>query len=173
MTIEVNLTAEIFKRFTLFDTFTRRKMWRSPVIFASILSVCGCVCFFMRHVDGAVLLGCVLLFVGLGVPLNYFMTFGKSLSKQISAYGLTSPKKVYTLHLTQKAEGIRVENEREQVSYKWDNVYHVYRDKEATYLFMSATRGFILPHACIEEGPDALWKLIEKKLPAGKYSRIK
>ena len=70
MTIEVNLTAELFRRFTLFDTFTRRKMWRSPVIFASILTVCGCICFFMRHVDGAVLLGCVLLFVGLGVIYN-------------------------------------------------------------------------------------------------------
>ena len=30
---------------------------------------------------------------------------------------------------------------------------------------MTPARAFILPHTCIEEGPDELWKLIEKKVP--------
>ena len=171
MDIDVMLTADLFKRFTLFDTFKRRKMWRSPAIFAAILCTCGCICLIMRHVDGAVLLGCVLLIIGLGFPFSYFSNFSRSLQKQIKLYGLNTPKHVYTLHLSKKSEGISVSNEKEHVDYKWENVFHVYRDKEATYLFMSPTRGFILPHACIKEGPDALWKLLEKQLPAKKYSK--
>ena len=47
MTIEVTLTEEIFRRFTMFDLLKRRKMWRSPVIFASILGAAAIVCFLM------------------------------------------------------------------------------------------------------------------------------
>ena len=172
MDIDVMLTAELFKRFTLFDTFKRRKMWRSPAIFAAILCTCGCVCLIMRHVDGAVLLGSVLLIIGLGFPLSYFSNFSRSLQQQINAHGLTSPKKVYSLHLSKKAEGICVFNEQEKVDYKWANVYHVYRDKDATYLYMNAQRGFILPHNCIPDGPDKLWKLLRKTTDAAEFKSI-
>ena len=47
----------------------RRKVWKAPVTFASILSVSAVICFIMRHVEGAVMLGCVLLIVGLGLNL--------------------------------------------------------------------------------------------------------
>lgn len=173
MTIEVTLTAEAFRRFTLFDTFRRRKMWRSPAIFAAILSASACICFLMRHVDGAVMLGSVLLIIGLGFPASYFANFSRSVQKQIKSFGLTTPKKVYTLHLTKQADGISVENEKEQVDYKWENVYHVYRDKNATYLYMSAQRGFILPHDCTEDDGAKLWKLLKRTLPERKLTILK
>lgn len=162
MTIEVDLTAEEFKRFSLFDTFRRRKMWRSPVTFASILSFCALICYLMHHVEGAVMLGSVLLLVGLGMPITYFTAFFTSLNKQARTLGL--PKVVYSLCLTEKSNGIAIENDHEQADYKWKDVYHVYRGKTATYLFMTPTRAFILPHSCIEEGADALWQLVEKKV---------
>ena len=84
MKIDVILSENLFRRFTLFDILQRRKMWRSPVIFASILSGCAIICFIMHHVDGAVLLGSVLLAVGLGMPAVYFSTFFTSLYKEIS-----------------------------------------------------------------------------------------
>ena len=168
MTIEANLTEEIFRKFTMFDMLRRRKVWRSPAIFASIMSVSAAICFLMHHVEGAVMLGSVLLIVGLGMPLVYFLTFFSSLKKQILQLGLKRPRVFYTLCLTEKADGIGIRNEKEQASYKWKDVHHVYRDTIATYLFMTAQRGFILPHTCIEEGPDALWQLIEKKIPAEK-----
>lgn len=170
MTIQVILTEELFKTFTLFDMLRRRQIWRSPAIFASILSVCACVCFIMHHVDGAVMLGTVLLIVGLGMPLVYFTSFAGSLKKQILASGLKRPQHVYTLCLTEAAKGISVSNEKEHADYAWKDVHHVYRDKLATYLYMTPQRAFILPHSCIEEDPDALWQLIEKKLPAERYS---
>lgn len=166
MKIEVILTEEMFRRFTMFDMMKRRKVWRSPAIWAAILCTCGAVCFVMNHVRGAVLLGSVLLLVGLGMPLSYFATFASSLKKQILALGLVRPLHVYTLVLTEKAKGIRVSNEKEQADYEWKQVHHVYRDTLATYLFITKERGFILPHDCIEEGEDALWNLLRKKLPA-------
>lgn len=168
MTIEATLTEEIFRRFTMFDMMRRRKVWRSPVTFASILGVSACICFLMHHVEGAILLGSVLLIVGLGMPLIYFVTFASSLRKQILQQGLKRPQAFYTLCLTEKADGIGIRNDKEQASYKWKNVHHVYRDTIATYLYMTPQRAFILPHTCIEEGPDELWKLISKKVPAEK-----
>lgn len=171
MTISVTLTAEVFQRFTLFDTFRRRKMWRSPAIFAAILGSCALVCYGMHHVDGAVMLGTVLLIVGLGMPITYFLSFFLSLRKQCKTLGL--PKQVYTLCLTPVSKGIAIDNGHEHADYAWKDVFHVYRDKEATYLFLAPTRAFILPHACLEEGPDALWALLAKKLPAGKCTTLK
>lgn len=173
MKIEVLLTGEVFRRFTLFDIFKRRKMWRAPAIWAAILCGSAIVCFIMNHVRGAVLLGGVLMFVGLGLPLSYFASFSASIKSQILRMGLSRPQHVYTLVLTQKASGISVSNEKEQADYEWKMVHHVYRDVLATYLFMTKERAFILPHSCIEEGDDELWKLITKKVPAERCTDLR
>lgn len=166
MKIAVNLTEEVFRRFTIFDVLKRRKAWRPPVTFALIMGCSAAICYWMNHVDGAILLGNVLLTIGLGMPVVYFTTFFASLRKQVLKHGLSRPQYVYTLELTHKNDGgISVSNEKEQASYHWRQVFHVYRDTIATYLFLTPDRGFILPHTCIEEGPDELWKLIEKKVP--------
>lgn len=173
MNIEVVLTEKIFRRFTLFNMMKRRKVWRPPVTFASIMSASACICFLMHHVEGAILLGTVLLVVGLGMPAVWLISFASSLSKQVKTHSLSRPQKVYTLYLSKSSEGISVSNEKEHVDYKWENVFHVYRDKDATYLFMNAQRGFILPHNCIPEGPDKLWKLLEHTLPKQKRTILK
>ena len=139
-------------------------MWRSPVIFASILGSCACVCYIMHHVEGAVMLGTVLLSVGLGMPLVYFLTFFSSLKKEIKNQKLTPPRLVYTLELSEQPDGIFIRNKKEKATYKWEQVFHAYRDKNATYLFLTASRGFILPHDCVKEGSDALWALLNKTL---------
>jgi hypothetical protein len=108
--------------------------------------------------------------VGLGFPASYFLNFSRSMQKQIKAFGLNTPKKVYTLNLSKSSEGISVKNEKEHVDYKWENVFHVYRDKKATYLYMSAQRGFILPHADTDDNGEKLWKLMEQMLPKNKLT---
>ena len=170
MKVDVILSESLFRRFTMFDILKRRKMWRSPVTFASILGGCACVCFIMNHVDGAIMLGSVLLLVGLGMPAVYFATFFSSLRKEIKKQKLTPPRQVYTLELTDAADGIFIRNKTEKATYKWDQVFHAYRDKDATYLFLTAARGFILPHSCAPEGADALWNLITSKIPNGRYT---
>lgn len=164
MKIEVILTAEIFRRFTLYDTLNRRQAWKSPVIFASILSVCAVICYIMHHIDGAILLGTVLLVVGLGMPGAYFLSFFLSISDQIKSLGLNQyPKHIYTVTLTEDSDGIQVENEKEQTKYKWKQVHHAYRNTLDTYLYITPQRGFILPDTCVED-PDKLWQLLVKKL---------
>jgi len=170
MKIDVILSETLFRRFTMFDILKRRKMWRSPVIFASILSSCACVCYIMHHVDGAILLGSVLLLVGLGMPCVYFCTFFSSLSKEIKNQKLKTPRQVYSLELTDKPDGIFIRNKSEKATYKWDQVFHAYRDKTATYLFITAQRGFILPHNCISEGSEALEELLIQMLPENRYT---
>lgn len=173
MTIEVLLTKEVFRRFTIFDILRRRKLWRSPAFFALILSASACVCFLMHHVDGAVMLGTVLLIVSLGMPCVYFLNFFWSLDRQVTANGLTRPKKVYALCLTEQDKGISVDNGREHADYKWTDVYHVYRDTIATYLYITAVRAFILPHSCLDESPDELWSLITKKVPPERITDLR
>ena len=169
MTSDVLMTEAVFLRFSRFDILRRRKMWRGPVIFAAILSVCAGVCFFMRHVDGAVLLGVVLLIVGLGMPVIYFLNFWLSLRKQVIDLGLKRPQNVYTLELTGDKKGIHVFNEKEKADYEWSRVFHAYRDTLATYLYLNPVRAFVLPHTCLgEHEPDELWALITKMVPPEK-----
>lgn len=173
MKIEVIMTEEIFRRFTMFDLFRRKKVWKRPVIWAVILCVSAAICFVMGHVRGAKLLGSVLLIAGLGLPLSYFATFASSMKQQVLTQGLKRPKHVYTLVLTERAKGIGVSNETEQADYEWKKIHHVYRDTLDTYLFITPARGFILPHHCIEEGEDALWDLICRKVPAERRTDLR
>ena len=173
MRIEVVLTEELFRRFTVFDLFRRRKVWKGPAIWAAILCACGGICLYMGHVRGASVLGFVLMLVGIGLPLSHFGNFAASMKRQILAMGLKRPKHVYTLVLTDKAKGIAVSNDREQADYEWKIVHHVYRDVLATYLYITKERAFILPHTCLEEDADGLWALIEKKVPAGRRTDLR
>lgn len=173
MTIDVLLNKDDFIRFTMFDVLRRRKMWRSPVLFALILSVSACICFWMHRVDGAVLLGTVLLIVGLGMPCVYFLTFYRSLKKQLITNDLLRPRKVYTLCLTEKSDGIAVANDHEHVDYRWADVYHVYWDTSAAYLYITPERAFILPYHCIEDSSSRLWALISVKVPKERMTDLR
>ena len=145
MTIDCKISEKMFRDFTLFDILRRRKQWKSPVIFSAILTFSAVICFIMHAKDGAVLLGAVLLAVGLGMPAVYFLTFFSSLKKQVRLQKLNPPRTVYTVTLTDAADGIRISNGRESASYRWDRAYHAYLTDECIYLYMTADRAFIIP----------------------------
>ncbi|MBJ2357390.1 YcxB family protein, partial [Sphaerochaeta sp. S2] len=75
MTIAIHLSESNFRNFLIFNIIKRLKLYKSPVIFASIMSASAIISFLMHHVEGAVMLGSVLLLVGLGVPVVYFVNF--------------------------------------------------------------------------------------------------
>lgn len=162
MKIDVVITEEIFRRFTMFDILRRRKMWRSPAIFAGILVPCAIICFIMSHVQGAVFLGSTLLVVGLGLPFSYFTSFSASMKRQIVSMGLKKrPMEAYSLELTSKPKGIHITNGKETADYEWKMVHHVYRDKMATYLYMTPQRAFILPDTSLEgDQGEKMWLFI-------------
>lgn len=165
MKIEVKLNEGEFLRFSRFDVLHHRKLWRSPAVFAAVLCASAAVCFLMHHIRGAVSLGVVLLFAGIGIPGAYFLNFFLSLKKQARDEGLAEAKYVYTLELHEDG-GIAVDNGREHAAYSWEQVFHAYRDANATYLYITPQRAFLIPHGCVKGGADSLWKLLEDKLPA-------
>lgn len=164
MKIQVYLDEKVFRNFTLFDFLQRRKFWKYPVIFALIMCSSAIISYVMNHVEGAIFLGTVLLVIGLGIPVAYFYTFFSSVKKQVAAQNLNPPRLVYTLDLTEKKDGIFIADDKNQVNYKWKDVYKVYKNKDCTYLFMNKERAFLIPHSCVSNEVDTLWTLLQKQI---------
>ena len=163
MKISCNISEKIFRDFTIFNILKRLKYWKSPVIFASILTLSAIICFVMKTVDGAVLLGSVLLIVGLGVPAVYFISFFLSLNKQVKMQNLNPPRCAYTIDILDKDDGIFLSNEKELVTYRYKQVYHIYLTKECLYLFMTPQRAFLLPYNDMKDYMDNVIFILEKR----------
>ena len=160
METKVVLDSRTFREFTIFDMLARRKAWKSPVTFASIMTISAIVCFIMHKTDGAVLLGSILLMIGLGMPIVYFSTFFLNLKEEIKKQNLSQGRYVYTINLDSSA--IHVRNENEEATYQWEKAYHAYRNYDAIYLYITSERAFILPSEKSEQ--DKAWDLISKKM---------
>ena len=159
MTIDCYLDERTFSSFTRFDIFTRRKGWKSPMKFATLLTIPALVCFVKADTRGAVLLGTVLLVVGWGMPLVYMLNFYLSVRKASKDQKLDPPRLVYTVELTEAKDGIHVSNEKEKATYLWKNVYHAYQAKDCIYLYITEQRAFLLP---VKD--EEAWLLILRKL---------
>lgn len=165
--VTANIDARTFREFALFDNLYRRRRWVSPAVFAGILLLAACGCFALRdRAEQAVLLGAILLAVGFGLPVVYFLSFFYSIRKQIKILGLKQPKAAYCLSLS--SDGIEVRNERERAMFQWPEVYRVYRVRRCIYLYVTAFRAYLLPNAEPEEEASALWALFSEMLPAQK-----
>lgn len=170
MKIEVRLTEKEFISFGWFDALRVKRAWRGPALFTAILGGAAALCFTFYARRGAVLLGSALLLVALGLPAAWFLSFGASLRKQAKAAGLSEEKHVYTLELQDDAAGVTVDSGKEHAVYAWQQVFHVYRNRTASYLYITPQRAFLIPHTCVECGPDALWALMGRHIPAGRQT---
>lgn len=158
MDLKVIMDSKTFREFTIFDVLKRRKAWKSPVIFASILSLSALICFILNNVDGAVLLGSVLLVVGLGMPLVYFVSFFLNIKEEEKKQKLKDGRYVYSLKLS--GDDIFVKNETQEAHYYLTKAYHAYRNDDAIYLYITENKAFILPSN--KKSQDELWEHIEK-----------
>ena len=164
--INVIVDDKIFRRFALFDNLHRKRIWVSPVIFASMMSAFALVCFAMRGgAEGAVMLGSVLLTIGLGLPAVYAWTFLKSIKAQTKAMGLERPRPVYSLRFS--PEGVQVANGDKPVKYEWGDLFGAYRVHGCVYLYAEKNKAFLLPDGQAEKGAD-VWPLLLDMLPAEK-----
>lgn len=166
ITLSVTIDGELFREFALFDTLTRKKGWRSPVLFALIFLAFGALCFSQyQRAEQAILMGSVLLTVGLGVPIVYFANFFSSIQKQIKKLGLKEPQSVYTITLTNAPDGIQVETKHGQrLQHEWDKVFGVYRKTNCIYLYVEPNRAYLLPRRDIGERMEALEQLLQSTL---------
>ena len=164
LTLEGNIDGAIFRRFAVFDAFTRRKAWRNPLLFAVILSAFAVVCFLGRNGrEQAVLLGTVLLSIGIVLPLVWVGMFLGSVRRQAKASGLSLEKAQY--YVTLLSDGVKVVKEKENAAYSWGDVYMAYRVQDCIYLYVSASRAFLLPEC---EKTDRAWEIISSHLPTEK-----
>ncbi len=160
ITIPVMLDKKTFRHFAWFNTFVRQKRWVSPLIFSGILVVFAVIALATRQ-DQAGLLAAVLLTVGLGLPVVYFLTFLSQVNLQADRFKLDPPRKVYTVTLTR--EGIRVENHlqvQEPLTMAWTDTWKAFRRKDCTYLFVSRERAFLLPAGQASVPDEAMWAFL-------------
>lgn len=170
ITVNAIINDKILRKFLVFDNLYRWRRWVSPVIFASILSAFACVCFVMRGAaEQAVIIGCVLLLIGLGLPAVYIWSFFSSVKSQVKAYGLEKPRPVYSLRFSDGPDGVRVTNPGgEFAQYEWGSMYGAYRIAGCTYLYVAKHKAFLLPDGQADEGTDALWALFADMMSAEK-----
>lgn len=172
MTCVTRLDEKGFRRFTIFDIMKRKRMYRSPLTFCLIMLICSLICFLMHDIDGAVMLGVVLLVVGLGVPLVYFSTFFLSLAKQTKLQQLDPPREVYTVGLTSSQDGISASNATESTTLSWKQVHHVYMTRDAFYLYYTPYKAFILPFDCFDTDSAKVWDLVVRMAGSDKTSVV-
>ena len=165
--VNVIIDDKVFYKFSLFESFYRKRAYLSPLIFALILSVSAIICFML---DGT-LLGIVLLIVGLGLPTFHIQKIFRAIKTQIRVLDLENPKTVYTLRLTEATNGIEVTNHGggdEPLYYEWSGIHMVYRVDGCVYLYVLPDKAYLLPDGQAEEGAETLWQLLTKMIPQEK-----
>ena len=164
--VPVSIDAACFRRFSYFETMHRQKRWRSPLLFALILTACAIICLiFQSRSEGSVLLGVVLLTLGSGLPIAYFSNFACSVRNQIKRMGIKKKaRNAYNIMLDDK--GISITAQNEIMSYAWDQIAAAYRTSSDIYLYITLQRAYLLPNGQATKGDDALWEMISHHLPA-------
>lgn len=164
--ITVNVTPEVFREFALFDIMSLKKRFVRPLVFAAIMVAFAVVCFALRgRAEQAGLLGTVLMIVGLGLPVFYFLAFFRSLQFQENQLSRRAGQVDYTVKL--REDGIAVTDGKDHVELPWDGVMCAYRLRHSICLYVSANKAYLLPAADQAEA-NKWWDLISDKLPAEK-----
>lgn len=165
--VPVQITASDFRTFALFDTFQRKKLWRRPALFIAIMEVSAVLCYSRYPQEGSLLLGTILIVLGLGMPLVWYLSYEHSLHTQAKKMGLLKGlRRAYTLIFQE--DGIQVSQDlgKSFSPVAWDAVTAAYRREDITYLYVG-DHAYLLPHSQVQEGIDALWALLGRHLPAG------
>ena len=173
--IPVRVNSTDFQEFALFDTMHRQGCWKRPVVFSAILIVSACICFALNNGENqGGLLGWVLLIVGVGLPLTYFLHFFRSVRIQAKKMGLDQKRHVYTVRLT--GEGVNCRpavEDAEAVVTSWDQVAGAWRQPDAVYLYVQTYRAYILPNGQANVSDDELWAALGNYLPADRLHEKK
>lgn len=169
--IQSRITPEVFREFAVFDTMVRQKRFLRPLVFAAILAGFACVCFSQRGKQPqAVLLGGVLLAVGLGLPLVYFLMFFYSVYKQSNLLKGKKAPLAYTVELSQ--ERVTVTAGEQRVEYRWEDILLACRIRRSTCLYVSDSRAYLLPAADGKE-EEKRWAFLCQQLPAEKRKDLR
>lgn len=166
--LPVQIDGADFRHFALFDAFTRRKMWRRPAVFTAILTVSAALCYSRYPQEGSVLLGTILIVLGLGMPLVWYLSYEHSIHTQAKQMGLLkAARRAYTLVFQEEGIQASVDMGQSFTPIAWDEVTAVYRRPDITYLYVDE-HAYLLPHSQVREGAEALQALLARRLPPDK-----
>ncbi len=161
LTVRSNIDAATFREFALFDAFSYRGRWRAPALFAAFFAALAALAFSRASaVEGAALLGGVLLTVGLGLPLLYIINYVLSVRRRAAA--LTGREAAYTVTLS--GAGVEIVKGDQRARYAWDEFARARRLAHSVCLYDAAGHAFLLPRS--DAACDAAWELICASLPA-------
>lgn len=164
--IQAKITPEAFREQACFDALTRRKRYRSPLLFLLIMAAFALICFTqVGRRENALLLGCVLLGVGLGLPAVYFLSFFLSVRKNAKLLAKQAVPASYTVILT--SGGVVIPVKEKDLTYPWEQVFYAYRLRHSTCLYVEKDRAFMLSLQD-PETEQRLWAFICRMLPADK-----
>lgn len=160
------ITPEVFQEFAWFDMLRRQRRYRAPLTFFLIMAGFSAICFLtVGRLNGALLIGCVLLGVGLILPLGWLLSFFLSVRAESRRLKLSRAPVAYTLRLTDA--GLSVSNEKEKAELKWEQLHGAFRLRRCVCLYAAPQKAFLLPTGELEDR-DALWDEICTRLPKGK-----
>ena len=168
--INVRIGSEDFQDFAVFDTIQRTKRWVRPCVFAVIMIAFACVCFALANSGNqGILMGCVLLAVGLGLPLVYFFQFFYSVRQQAKKMKLDRPRHAYDILLNEDGVTFRAPTPAGGSAVTpWAEVYGDWQRDNIIYLYVSAQRAYLLPAGQSNVRDEKLWEYVSAHLPADK-----
>lgn len=89
---------------------------------------------------------------------------------------LTSPRVVYTIHLSPISDGITFfypEEKQPAGKYEWDCVVGAWRTHDAIYLYVTDAQALLIPDNDKNRDMNVIWNLIEKKLDPPRLHKAK
>lgn len=164
ITVCVKIDAKLFRDFAVFDAFRVKQRWKLPILFALIMLGFAVLCFSRyKTAEQAIFIGTVLLAVGFGLPVIYFVNFFKSIHTQIRKLGLATPQPVYTVTLTDAPDGIQVVAKNgDTAQYEWNKIHGIYHGKNCIYLYAQSSRAYLLPDRDVADKSEELCNLLKK-----------
>lgn len=171
LSISVEMDAESFHKFAVFDLFRHKKAWQRPLLFAVILLAAAAICLSqVGKRDGAALLTIVLAVVALGLPAAWFGMFFHNLKTQIRKMGL--PRSFYRLELGDTRLDVWMAGEQDKAEpshqYPWNDLHMAYRTADAVYLYVQQNQAYL-----VNENEDAVWAFLQGRLPADRLRDLR
>lgn len=162
ITVPSHMNQQVFTNFSNFNSFRLHNRWLGLAGFPVLMIALSVI----NRETGSDFLFYLFIACGIGLPLLYLLFYFVSLKQQIAANGLQTPRLAYTVTLS--PQGVAVQTDKERAKYRWDQLYRVYVLPEATYVYITRARAFLLPHADLPDGVTTqdLVALVSQHLPA-------
>lgn len=165
ISINVKMNTRVFKQFSYFNNF--RKDFKSKMIwfFPLAFLLFGIPLFFINSRT----LGTIIIIVGFGYPLIYFLLFNLIINKQVYNQKLYIDRDVYICNFSNS--GLFVKDYKgNSISFKWNEIYKIFETNEAFYTYVIPQKAYIIPKRNVgfKQGKN-LQKIIIENLPNNRY----